>query len=231
LIVGVGPGFGYALAETLSAAGFRLALAARNAARLDPLVDALGAASGRRHHAYGCDATSESSVRRLFGCVIADIGVPELVVYAVQGFDPGAALSIEVCAFENSWRQNCLGAFITAREAGRAMVPEGKGTIIFVGSTSGMIGRAGHLNLAVGKFGVRALAQVMSRELWPKGIHVAHCVIDADIRESPDDHPGVPQSDPKDIAESILALHRQPRSAWTSEADLRPFDERFWEHC
>jgi len=231
LIIGTGPGFGYATAETLSAAGFQLALAARNAERLDPLVDSLRKASGIPHYAYGCDATLEKSVQDLFQHVIEDIGKPDLVVYAVQGFDPGRALEVEVCAFESSWRQNCLGAFITAREAGRAMAAEGKGTIVLVGSTSGMIGREGHLCLAVGKFGMRAISQVMARELWPKGIHVVHCVIDADIKEPGPEHADWPQSNPEDVAAFILSLHRQPRSAWTSEADLRPFNERFWEHC
>jgi NAD(P)-dependent dehydrogenase (short-subunit alcohol dehydrogenase family) len=102
---------------------------------------------------------------------------------------------------------------------------------VFVGSTSSLIGRAGHLNLAVGKFGQRALAQVMARELWPRGIHVVHAVVDADIAEEPLQAATTPQSDPSHIAAAILALHRQPKTAWTSELDLRPWNERFWEHC
>ncbi len=231
LILGVGPGLGYALADTLAAAGFHVAMASRNAKRLDPIAENLRKTFGGKHHAYGCDATMEKSVQNLFKIVAEDMGSPELVVYAVQGFDPGKALNVEVCAFESSWRQNCLGAFITAREAGRRMTALGKGSIVLVGSTSGMIGRADHLCLAVGKFGMRALSQVMARELWPQGIHVVHCVIDADILESEQEPANFPQSNPIDIAAFILSLHQQPRSAWTSEADLRPYNERFWEHC
>ena len=88
-----------------------------------------------------------------------------------------------------------------------------------------------HLNLAVGKFGQRALAQVLSRELWPAGIHVAHVVIDADILETDSFDDRHPHSDPGHIAQSVLAVHRQPKTAWTSEMDLRPWNEKFWEHC
>jgi hypothetical protein len=91
--------------------------------------------------------------------------------------------------------------------------------------------RADHLNLAIGKFGLRAIAQVMARELWPEGIHVVHCVIDADIQEDAPDPEGAPQTLPEDVAELIYGLHGQPRSCWTSELDVRPWNERFWEHC
>jgi NAD(P)-dependent dehydrogenase (short-subunit alcohol dehydrogenase family) len=157
--------------------------------------------------------------------------VPDLVVYSLQWCGPGLAIEIEAPAFEAAWRHNCLGAFHVCRAAARQMIKRGTGTLILVGSTSSLLGRAGHLNLAVGKFGQRALAQVLARELWPKGIHVAHVVIDADISEDPADHPQEVRADPDHIAEAVLAVHRQPSSAWTSELDLRPWNERFWEHC
>ena len=111
------------------------------------------------------------------------------------------------------------------------MLARGSGTILLIGSTSSLTGRAGHLNLAVGRFGQRALAQVMARELWPHGLHVAHLVIDADIAEDGHEAGGDPQADPAHIARIILDLHRQPATAWSSEVDVRPFNERFWEHC
>jgi NAD(P)-dependent dehydrogenase (short-subunit alcohol dehydrogenase family) len=110
-------------------------------------------------------------------------------------------------------------------------LPRGSGTIVLVGSTSGLSGRENHLNLAVGKFGLRALSQVMARELWDKGIHVVHCVIDADIKENDLQPPSNPQANPEDLADFIFQLHNQPRTTWTSEADIRPFNEKFWEHC
>lgn len=229
LIVGVGPGFGHALARRLAAEGFDLLLVCRDAQHLTPLLTELHG-QGVSVEAYGADATDESSVNALFEHLAVNLGRPALVVYAVQYFSPGSASTIEVPAFEAAWRHNCLGAFLVARHAARSMAPRGEGTIVLVGSTSSLIGRADHLNLAVGKFGQRALAQVMARELWPAGIHVAHVVIDADISEDAG-APGAIQADPDHIAQSILQIHRQPRTAWTSEIDLRPFNERFWEHC
>lgn len=232
LIVGVGPGLGYAVARRLSGAGMRVALVSRNAEKLAPLVEDLTKGRGNAARAYGCDATSESSVKKMMTSVCQEIGAPDLVIYGVQGFGPGRTVDVEVPAFEESWRQNCLGAFIVAREAARRMIPLHRGTIILTGSPSSLAGRAEHLNLAVGKFGLRALAQVMARELWPEGIHVAHLIIDADIRNpAKPEEPGEPKSEPQHIAEQIFAIHQQPKSAWTHELDIRPCNESFWEHC
>jgi NAD(P)-dependent dehydrogenase (short-subunit alcohol dehydrogenase family) len=230
LIVGVGPGLGVALAKRLAKEGMAVVMASRNAERLDRLADEIRGAGGVAV-AYGCDATSEISVCELFRHVCARHGVPNLVVYALQGSGPGKAVDIEVPAFEDCWKHNCLGAFLVARQAARSMIPLARGTILLTGSTSSLLGRAGHLNLAVGKFGQRALAQVLARELCPQGIHVAHLIIDADINEGNGNHDGQPRSEPEHICESVLSLHRQPRTAWTSEADVRPWNETFWEHC
>lgn len=230
MIVGVGPGFGYALARRLAREGYEMALVSRRADRLDALCEELSS-NGVIVESYGMDATHETDVRSTFSKVISKHGTPSLVVYSLQEFGPGTVLDVSVPAFESAWRHNCLGAFLVSQSAGRAMKMVGKGSIVLVGSTSSIIGRAGHINLAVGKFGQRALAQVLSRELWPFGIHVAHVLIDADIAEPGSAAEENAQSDPDDIASSILALHKQPRSAWSSEIDLRPWNEVFWEHC
>ena len=233
LLLGVGPGLGFALAQRLAASGMNVALAARNAERLDSVVAALKKISppnGQLIQAYGCDATSESSVKQLVSLVAGEMGAPHFMAYATQGFVPGRVIDMEVCAFEECWRQNCLGAFIAAKEMGRVMAASRRGTIVFIGSTSSIIGRADHLSLAVGKFGLRALAQVVARELWSNGIHVVHLVIDADIKENELYNDDI-QTNPEDIASLIHALHRQPRSAWTSEVDVRPFNGKWWEHC
>ncbi|HEU5295365.1 MAG TPA: SDR family NAD(P)-dependent oxidoreductase [Burkholderiaceae bacterium] len=230
VIVGVGPGFGHALARRLSRDGFDLVLVSRDAQKLQPLVDELHS-GGVNVESCGIDATDEVAVSRLFERISVRHGIPALVVYSVQWFGRGQATEIEVSAFETAWRHNCLGAFHVSRAAARHMLPRGSGTIVLVGSTSSLLGRAGHLNLAVGKFGQRALAQVLARELWPQGIHVAHAVIDADIREEPGGDTDAVQADPSHVADSILALHKQPKTAWTSELDLRPWNEAFWEHC
>src|SRR5687768_5889259 len=122
VIVGVGPGVGYALARRFADSGMRVALAARNAERLDPLASALAREARRDVRAYGCNATDDASVRALMSRVTRDMGTPDLVVYAVQGWNPGRAVEVETHVFEECWRQNCLGAFIVAREAARHML-------------------------------------------------------------------------------------------------------------
>lgn len=229
VIVGVGPGLGFTLAARLASEGFRLVLVCRNAAGLSKLVDDLVAGGAPSVAALGCDATSEVQVDSLFERIESEFGSPSLVVYGLQDFGPGAVLDVSAAAFESCWRHNCFGAFLVSRAAGKSMRANQAGTIILVGSTSSILGRAGHLNLAVGKFGQRALSQVLARELWPEGVHVAHVMIDADINEG---EAGFhPQAEPDHIAYSILAVHRQPRTAWTSELDLRPASEQFWQHC
>jgi NAD(P)-dependent dehydrogenase (short-subunit alcohol dehydrogenase family) len=230
VIVGVGPGFGYALARKLAEAGFDLALLTRDADRLQTLCEELRT-NGIVAESYGMDATQETDVKSIFAKIVANYGPPSLVVYSLQEFGPGSVLNVSVPAFESAWKHNCLGAFLVSQAAGRVMKSVGSGSIILVGSTSSFIGREGHLNLAIGKFGQRALAQVLSRELWPLGVHVASVLIDADISEPGVESTEPVQSDPNDIALSILALHNQPRSAWSSEIDLRPWNEKFWEHC
>ena len=231
LIVGVGPGFGYAAARKLALSGMRVAVASRNAERLDALVDELNATGMCLVRAYGCDATNEHSVRKLISLVSKELGVPNLILYSVQDFCPGRTVEIELPAFESCWRQNCLGAFVVAREGARAMLSLNRGTIILIGSPSGVVGRVGHLNLAVGKFGLRALAQVMSRELSPSGIHVVHLLIDGEISECDSFADDVPLANPEHVCDVVLALHRQPKTVWTSEIDIRPWNEKFWERC
>ena len=229
-IIGAGPGLGHALARKLAHAGFDLILVSRNPVKNKALAHELSLLGGKVE-TVACDVTDETSVLRMFKDIEEASGAPSLVVYALQEFSPGHTVDISVPAFESAWRHNCLGAFLIGRSSAKAMAKAGKGSIVFIGSTSSIMGRAGHLNLAVGKFGQRAIAQVLARELWPIGIHVAHIMIDADIKESEDDSHSLPQSSPDEIAESVVNIHRQPRTAWSSELDLRPWNESFWNHC
>jgi NAD(P)-dependent dehydrogenase (short-subunit alcohol dehydrogenase family) len=231
VIFGVGPGFGFALARRLVQAGMHVALISRQSSHLDDLASSLNAAAGEeRARVYSCDVCDESGVRAVLARLAREIGVPTLVVYSVQNSVPGRAIEISTDAFEDCWRSNCLGGFIVARECARIMQPQRRGSILLIGSTSGLFGREGHLSLAVGKFGLRALSQVMARELWRDGLHVAHIVIDAGILE-PGKEDTATMSDPSEIAEVVYSVHQQPRSAWTSEIDVRPWNETFWEHC
>ena len=230
VIVGAGPGLGHALARRLAREGFDLVLVTRDAFKNRSLANELGLLGGKVT-TVGCDVTDETSVLRTFKDIEDVSGAPSLVVYSLQEFSPGQTVEVSAPAFESAWRHNCLGAFLVGRSSAKSMTKAAKGTIVFIGSTSSILGRAGHLNLAVGKFGQRAISQVLARELWPLGVHVAHVMIDADINESEDDSQLFVQSCPNDIAESVLNVHRQPRTAWSSELDLRPWNESFWNHC
>ena len=236
LVVGVGPGLGAALARCFAKDGMQVAVAAREAARLEPLAGELGEL-GPGGRAYACDATNETDVKSLFGHVKSDLGEPDLVVYNAGAFVRVAVADIESEEFERCWRALCLGGFLVGREAARLMSARADaggtgGTIIFTGATASLRGGANFANLAVGKFGLRALAQSMARELGPKGVHVAHTIIDGQIvseryaevaKDKPDDGLLAPDA----IAENYLNLHRQHRSAWTQELDLRPWVEKF----
>jgi NAD(P)-dependent dehydrogenase (short-subunit alcohol dehydrogenase family) len=226
LIVGVGPGLGAALARRFAQGGFAVAVAARDGSKLETLAREVG---GR---GYACDATDAASVQRLFDDVRRDLGAPSVAIYNAGAFAPGSVLDTNAAEFERCWRILCLGGFLVGQHAARAMVESGRGTILFTGATASLRGGANFANLAVGKFGLRALAQSMARELGPKGIHVGHVIIDGQIRSERYAHLEKERApdgllDPAAIAESYWHLHRQPRSAWTLELDLRPWVEKF----
>ncbi|KUM55080.1 SDR family NAD(P)-dependent oxidoreductase [Rheinheimera sp. EpRS3] len=230
VVFGVGPGFGYALARRIARDCLRVVLVSRDVNKLQFLMEEIRVAGGDVA-AYTCDVTSELLVKKTFNEIVKHHGTPSLVVYGIQSFGSGEAMNIELPAFEAGWKHNCLGAFLVSKEAANLMVPLGRGTIVLIGSTSSVIGREGHLNLVAGRFGQRGLAQVLSRELWPKGIHVCHMMIDADILSEDNSSDNHPQADPNDIVDSVMFLHCQPKTAWTSELDIRPWNEKFWEHC
>jgi len=234
VIVGVGPGLGCALAQRFAHAEMHVALVARDTKR----IEGLAAGCTGVHHdgrAYACDATDEESVASLFQHVHADLGEPDLVVYNASSFASSSILETSRQDFEQCWRNGCLGGFLVGRAAARAMVERTGlpgGTILFTGATASLRGSAGYPSLAVSKFGLRALAQSMARELQPKGIHVAHVVIDGRIQPPPQGQvaptdPADNMLDPNAIAEAYYQLYRQPRSAWTQELDLRPWVEKF----
>ncbi len=215
VVVGVGPGLGDALVRRFALAGMRVAAVSRQGR----VPDGTGA------KAYRCDATIGAQVTDTFAAITRELGVPELVVFNVGTWDQAGILDISAELFEQRWRTGCFGGFLVGQAAARAMLPQGRGTIIFSGATGSIRGSAGLAAFAVPKFGLRALAQSMARELGPKGLHVAHVILDGVI--GPEGAAAANHLEPTDIAESYHALHRQARSAWTHEIDLRPDRERF----
>ena len=231
LIMGVGPGLGLALARCFASAGMHVGMAARNSDKLKSLQQECSGFAGQVR-TYPCDSTDEGSVINAYDQLHTDLGTPDLVVYNAGIFLPAEVVNITTADFERCWRVGCLGGFLCGREAARIMLRAGHGTILFSGATASLRGSAGFANLAVGKFGLRALAQSMARELGPKGIHVAHIIIDGQIlspryAELVAKRPADGLLDPAAIAASYLDLHKQHRSAWSQELDLRPWAEKF----
>ncbi len=229
VVAGVGPGLGLALVDAFAAEGYRVVAAGRHASALPQL------ASRSRTHgvvAFDCDATRPDDVDRLFARATEIAGPPAAVVYNAGAFEPAQVVDIDPADFERCWRVGCFGGFLVGRAAARSMLPRGAGAILFTGATASLRGGAGFANLASPKFALRALAQSMARELGPRGIHVAHVIVDGQIDSERYAHlRGQRGPDallaPAAIAETYMNLVRQPRSAWTFELDLRPWSEKF----
>jgi NAD(P)-dependent dehydrogenase (short-subunit alcohol dehydrogenase family) len=229
LVVGVGPGLGFALVKWFARAGMAVAMAARSREHLDQLLQKEPVEGAK---AYACDATDQGSVGRLFEEAGKDLGTPELVVFNAGAFEPGSVLDIAPADFERCWRVGCFAGLLVGQAAARRMLKSGRGTILFTGATAALRGGANFANLAVPKFGLRALAQSMARELGPKGIHVGHVIIDGQIAAERYRHLAAERGpdallDPDAIAANYYHLHTQARSAWTLELDLRPWVEKF----
>ena len=228
IIVGVGPGLGWALVKRFAREGYATVACSRDPRKLQPLAKTEGVDA--RFEA--CDASRAEDVTRVFASVQRELGAPNVVVFNAGAYERGGILELTPESFERCWRVGCLGGFNVGQAAARLMIAAGSGTIIFTGATASLRGSAGFANLAVPKFGLRALAQSMARELQPKGIHVAHVIIDgqseSEARRDLAAQRGPDSLLPPDaIAESYWQLHRQPRGAWTHELDLRPWVEKF----
>jgi NAD(P)-dependent dehydrogenase (short-subunit alcohol dehydrogenase family) len=224
LIVGAGQGLSASLARLFARQGIRVAMAARNASKLDALCRDTGA------KAFGCDATDPDGVARLFEAVERDVGIPDVVVYNASGRARGAFVDLVAADVAQAIAVSAFGGFLVAQQAVKRMLPNNHGAILFTGASASVKGYPQSAPFAMGKFALRGLAQSMARELSPQGIHVAHFVIDGGIRSAartePADRPDS-MLDPDAIAESYWNVLRQPRSAWTWELELRPWVERF----
>jgi NAD(P)-dependent dehydrogenase (short-subunit alcohol dehydrogenase family) len=225
LIVGTGSGLSAALARLFHSEGMRLALAARNPDKLATLCAETGA------RAYACDVSVRADVDALFKSVGDEIGPPDLVVYNPSYRTRGPVVELDPDEVLKTITVTCYGGFLVGQQAARAMLKKGHGTILFTGASASIKGYARSAPFAMGKFGLRGLAQSMARELAPQNIHVAHFVIDGGIRQANDARANERGPDgllePAAIAASYLHAHRQHRSAWTAEIELRPWVESY----
>lgn len=224
LIVGAGSGLSAALARVLAGEGIKVALASRSTADLDPLLEETGARS------FSCDASKPAEVITLFANLDAHFGPPEIVIYNASYRTRGPLVKLDPAEVEKALMISAYGGFLVAQQAARRMLAKRHGVILFTGASASVKGYAQSAPFAMGKFALRGLAQSMSRELHPQGIHVAHVVIDGGIksarRAEPADKPAS-LLDPNAIAASYLHLIHQPHSAWSSELELRPWTETF----
>jgi NAD(P)-dependent dehydrogenase (short-subunit alcohol dehydrogenase family) len=212
LIVGAGKGLSASLARLLEREGMNVALAARNPEKLET-----------RGLALRCDATDRAQVEAAFDAVEDKWGVPSLVVYNASYRTRGPIAELDAGEVAKSIQVTAYAGFLVAQRAAKAMLPRGAGAIFFTGASASVKGYANSAPFAMGKFALRGLAQSMARELAPKGIHVAHFVIDGGIGKDAGDA----KLDPDEIARNYLQVYRQQRSAWTWEVELRPWVERF----
>ena len=236
LVVGAGDYIGCAIAMRFAAGGFTVAVGRRNAEKLEPLVKEIEAAGGRAR-GFAFDARDEETVQAAFATIERELGPLEVVV-----FNPGANVNFPITettsrVFRKVWEMACFGGFLVGREAARVMLPRRRGSIFFTGATASLRGGKGYAAFASAKFGLRALAQTMARELGPENIHVAHLVIDAGVdtafvREriqaagrDPSSLPADSLMNPASIGEAYWMLHQQTPDAWTFELDLRPHRE------
>ena len=232
LVIGAGDFLGGAVARRFAREGFH-AVVTRRRGDLDAVAASIEEAGGTVT-AIHSDARDEEQVIDLIEQVETGIGPVEVFVFNVGGNVRFSILETTSRVYRKVWEMCALAGFLNGREVARRMVDRGRGTMLFTGATASVRGAEGFAAFAGGKHALRALAQSMSRELGPKGIHVGHVVIDGPIdtkwtREIFPDwfetRPADGIMQPDDIAEIYWHMYSQPRSAWTFEADVRPYVE------
>ncbi|HUC18614.1 MAG TPA: SDR family NAD(P)-dependent oxidoreductase [Acetobacteraceae bacterium] len=240
LVIGVGAeaGLGAALCRRFAKEGYHVLVSGRTAGKINTVASRI-VASGGSAEAVVTDATREEDVIRLFDRAMAPGAgrePAELVVYNAGNNQRIDFREVSAKLFEDFWRVGCFGGFLAGREASRRLVPLGRGTVIFTGASASLRGKPGFAQFAAAKAGLRMIAESMAREYGPAGIHVAHVVIDGGIdgERLRTRRPEAAKERGEDgllgidaIAESYWQIHRQTRSAWSFEIDLRPFKEPF----
>jgi NAD(P)-dependent dehydrogenase (short-subunit alcohol dehydrogenase family) len=235
IIIGAGDATGGAIARRFARGGYTVCATRRSLDKLQPLLDQIQAEGGRAH-GFASDARKEEEVVALVEQIEATIGPIEVMVFNIGANVPSSILDETARKYFKIWEMACLSGFLNGREVARRMVKREQGTIIFTGATASLRGSANFAAFAGAKHALRALAQSMARELGPRGIHVAHSIIDGAIdtefiRENFPERYALKDKDgilnPDHIADAYWMLHQQPRDAWTHELDLRPWIEKF----
>ena len=235
LVVGAGDATGGAIARRFARGGYAVCATRRNVEKLQPLLDRIRAEGGEAH-GFASDARKEDEVAALYEDIEARLGPIEVLVFNIGANVASSILEETARRYLKVWEMACFAGFLNGRQAARCMASRGKGTILFTGATASLRGSASFAAFAGAKHALRALAQSMARELGPRGIHVAHVVVDGAIdtefiRENFPDRYALKDQDgilnPEHIADSYWMLHTQPRDAWTHELDLRPWIEKF----
>ena len=233
LVIGAGDATGGAIARRFAREGYIACVTRRSADKLEPLVASIQAAGGEAH-GFGSDARKEEQMVSLVEKIERDIAPIEVAVFNIGANVRFGITETTARVYHKVWEMACFSGFLMGREAAKVMLPRGRGTIIFTGATASLRGREGFAAFAGAKHALRALAQSMARELGPKGIHVAHPVVDGAIdtefirsnfpeRYAMKDQGGI--VNPEHIADTYWYLHTQPRDAWTHELELRPWAE------
>jgi len=233
LVIGAGDATGGAIARRFAREGYIACVTRRTADKLEPLVAQIRAEGGQAH-GFGSDARKEEEMIALVERIERHIAPIEVAVFNIGANVRFGIIETTARVYFKVWEMACFGGFLMGREAAKAMLPRGRGTIIFTGATASLRGREGFAAFAGAKHALRALAQSMARELGPKGIHVAHAVIDGAIdtefirsnfpeRYATKEQHGI--VNPESIADAYWQLHAQPRDAWTHETELRPWTE------
>jgi len=233
LVIGAGDATGGAIARRFARDGYIACVTRRNADKLQPLVAQIQAEGGQAQ-AFGSDARKEEEMVALVERIEREIAPIEVAVFNIGANVRFSITETTARVYYKVWEMGCFAGFLMGREVAKAMLPRGRGTILFTGATASLRGREGFAAFAGAKHALRALAQSMARELWPKGIHVAHPVIDGAIdtefirsnfpeRYALKEQGGI--LNPEHIAELYWQIHCQPRDAWTHETELRPWME------
>ena len=238
LVIGAGDATGGAIARRFAKGGYTVCATRRHLDKLQPLIAQIEAQGGKAR-GFASDARNEEEVVALVEQIESTIGPIEVLVFNIGANVPSSILEETARKYFKIWEMACLGGMLNGREVAKRMVAregEHKGTIIFTGATASLRGSANFAAFAGAKHALRALAQSMARELGPRGIHVAHTIIDGAIdtefiRENFPQRYALKSQDgilnPDHIAENYWMLHQQPRDAWTHELDLRPWGEKF----